>query len=107
MDIGFIGLGIMGSRMALNLQKAGHTLTIYNRTVKKAHDLKELGANTVLKPCEVSSGNEIIITMLSTPEVVRESALGADGFLEKMSSGTLWLNCSTVKQIGIILPQYS
>ncbi|NHF60704.1 NAD(P)-dependent oxidoreductase [Flavobacteriaceae bacterium TP-CH-4] len=107
MDIGFIGLGIMGSRMALNLQKAGHTLTIFNRTVKKTHDLKEKGAKTVLKPCEVPMGNDIVITMLSTPEVVRETALGADGFLEKMSSGTLWLNCSTInpsfaKEMGII-----
>ncbi len=95
-DIGFIGLGIMGSRMALNLQKAGHTLTVYNRTLEKTAVLKKQGAKVVDKPSAVPFENEIIISMLSTPETIRETALGPDGFLEKMSPGTIWLNCSTV-----------
>ncbi|MGB5821400.1 MAG: NAD(P)-dependent oxidoreductase [Saonia sp.] len=94
--IGFIGLGIMGSRMAANLQKKGNKLTVFNRTKHKSQDVLNKGAVWADNPVAVAKDITIIITMLSTPEVVRKSALGKNGFLNAMEKGSIWLNCSTV-----------
>lgn len=95
-NIGFIGLGIMGSRMARNLQKAGYALTLFNRTKSKAKDLLAQGAKWANSPEEVVLDCNIIITMLSTPEAIREVALGKNGFLEVARTKSIWINCSTV-----------
>jgi len=96
MNIGFLGLGIMGSRMAANLINAGHQLSVWNRTAEKAADLKTLGAQVAATPAEAVIGKEVVITMLSNPEAVEQTALGPDGFLEKMTPGALWMDSSTV-----------
>lgn len=96
MKISFIGLGIMGSRMATNLQRAGYELTVYNRTKEKATELINSGAVWADNYAVSAQGAQVIITMLSTPEIVREAAIGKDGFLSNMEEGSIWLNCSTV-----------
>ncbi len=96
MKIGFIGTGIMGSRMAANLQKDGHTLTVHNRTKDKTDALVEAGAAWADTPAGVTDGAEVVITMLAHPEAVRETALGEGGFLAAMSEGSIWADCSTV-----------
>jgi 3-hydroxyisobutyrate dehydrogenase-like beta-hydroxyacid dehydrogenase len=96
MKIGFIGLGIMGSRMAANLQKGGHTLVVCNRTRQKAEQLLSQGAAWAESPAQLAAQVEIIFTMLAHPEAVRETALGADGFLSSLAPGRLWVDCSTV-----------
>ena len=96
MNVGFIGLGIMGSRMAANLQKAGHTLTVHNRTKDKASDLLADGASWADSPAEVADKADILITMLAHPEAVEATALGEGGFLDALSEGTLWLDSSTL-----------
>ncbi len=97
MKVGFIGLGIMGSRMALNLQKKGHELVVYNRSRDKAGTLLAGGARWASSPADVAAaGIEVLVTMLSKPEIVREAALGKNGFLEKLPSGALWVDSSTV-----------
>jgi 3-hydroxyisobutyrate dehydrogenase/glyoxylate/succinic semialdehyde reductase len=96
MKIGFIGLGIMGSRMAANLQKAGHTLVVHNRTREKAEQLLSLGATWADSPAEAASRAEVVFTMLAVPDAVRQAALGKDGFLGALESGRLWVDCSTV-----------
>ena len=63
MKIGFIGLGIMGSRMAANLQKAGHDLVVYNRTADKAQALVKGGAILAAGPAEVADQVEVIFTI--------------------------------------------
>ena len=73
--IGFIGLGIMGSRMAANLLKNGYELVVFNRTKDKAFDLLESGAIWAESPREVASKADIVITMLTNPEIVRKSPL--------------------------------
>ncbi len=93
MKTGFIGLGIMGSRMAANLQKAGHDLVVYNRTAEKAEALVRAGARLAESPATVGSEAQVVITMLSTPEVVREVA---EDFLPSMGEGTFWVDISTV-----------
>ena len=94
--IGFIGLGIMGSRMAANLLAAGNDLVVYNRHMEKADDLVEGGATVLGSPAEVGRQADLLITMLATPEAVEEVALGADGFLDQMSLGSVWVDSSTV-----------
>jgi 3-hydroxyisobutyrate dehydrogenase/glyoxylate/succinic semialdehyde reductase len=96
MRIGFIGLGIMGSRMAANLQKGGHSLVVYNRTPEKAEPLLSGGAAWAGSPAELATRVEIIFTMLAHPEAVKEAALGTDGFLSRLAAGRLWVDCSTV-----------
>lgn len=96
MKITFIGLGIMGSRMATNLQKAGYKLTIYNRSKEKASDLIEKGANWANSPIEAVKDCDIIITMLANPKAVKENALGEHGFLKNLNKNSIWIDSSTV-----------
>jgi 3-hydroxyisobutyrate dehydrogenase/glyoxylate/succinic semialdehyde reductase len=96
MNVGFIGLGIMGQRMAANLQKAGYPLTVYNRTASRAQDLVANGAHLAPDPAEASMQADILFTMLSTPAVVEKTAIGKDGFLASMKPGALWIDSSTV-----------
>ena len=96
MKIGFIGLGIMGSRMAANLQKGGHSLVVYNRTREKAEALVAGGATWADSPAALAAQVEIVFTMLASPAAVRDAALGKDGFLSHLAPSRLWVDCSTV-----------
>lgn len=94
--IGFIGLGIMGSGMAGNLLNSGHELVVYNRTKQKAEGLLKNGAKWADSAREAAAQSKILFTMLANPEVVEEVALGKEGFLDSLSEGSLWVDCSTV-----------
>lgn len=94
--IGFIGLGIMGSRMAANLQKRGYDLVVTNRTKEKANTLIKSGATWSDSAKEVGQKVNIVVTMLSTPEAVKEVALSENGLLNGMQKNSIWINCSTV-----------
>lgn len=96
MKLGFIGLGIMGSRMAMNLQARGHSLVVFNRTREKAERLLAEGAIWAGSPAALAPQVEIIMTMLAHPEAVKEAALGQDGFLAHVGPGGMWIDCSTV-----------
>lgn len=97
MKIGFIGLGIMGSRMAANLQKKGHELFIHNRSRQKAGALIANGAKWAATPADVAKEVKVIITMLAKPDVVEETALHKEnGFLGRLKENALWIDCSTV-----------
>lgn len=97
MKIGFIGFGIMGSRMAANLQKKGHELVVHNRTRQKTEAVISNGAQWASSPAEVAKQVKILITMLSTPDAVKETAItGKGAFLEHLKPGSLWIDCSTV-----------
>jgi 3-hydroxyisobutyrate dehydrogenase-like beta-hydroxyacid dehydrogenase len=76
MNIAFIGLGNMGSAMATNLLKAGHTLTVYNRSRARADELKPLGARTASTPGEAAAGAEVAITMLADDHAVEAVVFG-------------------------------
>lgn len=96
MKTSFIGLGIMGSRMAANLAKNKIDITIYNRTPGKMNALAELGAKTSGSLADCVKDADIVLTMLSTPEAVWEYAAGEDGFLGEMKHGAHWCDCTTV-----------
>jgi len=108
MEIGFIGLGIMGSRMAANLQKAGHQLLVYNRTPDKAAALVAQGAELLSSPQNLAQKSNLVFTMLSTPEAVKEVAFGHQGFVQSLPANSLWVNCSTVNpSFAIKMAQYT
>jgi len=86
-EIGFIGLGIMGSRMAANLQKHGHSLVVFNRTREKAEPLVAQGATWADSPAALAPKVEVIFTMLAHPDAVEQAALGNDGFLQHPEPG--------------------
>jgi len=96
MQIAFLGLGIMGSRMAANLARAGLAPTVWNRTLDKAVDLAKLGATAAPSPTDAVRGADIVVTVLSDPAAVRAVAVGEGGFLPAVRAGALWMDCSTV-----------
>ncbi len=96
MKVGFIGLGIMGSRMADNLLKKGNELVVYNRTKGRAEQLVAQGAVFAETPAKVAESVPVVITMLTEPTAVTEVALGEYGFLNRFNKGSLWIDCSTV-----------
>jgi len=95
MNIGFIGLGIMGRPMAKNLLKAGYALTVYDKYAK-LDDLVALGAKAATSNKDVAANSEVIITMLPNSPQVREAVLGADGVLDGAKSGTILVDMSSI-----------
>ncbi len=93
MKIGFIGLGQMGSPIARNLMKAGHELTVYNRTRSKAESLGARVANT---PADAAREAEIVITMLADDDAVKEVVFGADGLANTLRPGSIHVSMSTI-----------
>lgn len=97
MKIGFIGLGIMGSRMAENLASEGYALYVNNRSKNKAEELiKNDSVTWKDTPAQVAEEADILFTMLSSPEVVRELASADNGFLYHLKSDAIWVDSSTV-----------
>ena len=96
MKIGFIGTGIMGSRMAAHLLKQGHELHVHNRTRHRTSSLVESGAIWAETAWEAAEQMDVVVTMLAHPASVEQMALGPDGFLGRMSAGSIWVDCSTV-----------
>ena len=96
MKIGFIGLGIMGSRMAANLQKHGYPLVVFNRTRAKAEPLLGPCGTFSDSPAKLAEQVDVLFTMLAHPDAVEEAALGANGFLNHFRSNALWVDCSSV-----------
>jgi 3-hydroxyisobutyrate dehydrogenase-like beta-hydroxyacid dehydrogenase len=99
-NIGFIGLGLMGRPMALNLLKAGHKLTVWNRTPARARELMAAGATLAKTPREVAASSEILITIVSDPPALESVLWGSveqkDGALEALKSGSIYIDSSTV-----------
>ena len=82
MKVAFVGLGNMGSAMALNLIKAGHELAVYNRTRSRAEELQPLGATVAATPGEAAARVEALITMLADDHAVISRGIvrvGCDG----------------------------
>jgi 3-hydroxyisobutyrate dehydrogenase-like beta-hydroxyacid dehydrogenase len=100
MNIGFIGLGVMGTPMAAHLAKAGHALTLHDLDAGLATRLaNELGgaARAVAAPAQVGERCDIAITMLPNGEAVRDVALGAQGLLHTLKRGALLLDTSSAE----------
>ncbi|MCK5155114.1 MAG: 2-hydroxy-3-oxopropionate reductase [Spirochaetales bacterium] len=96
MRIGFIGLGIMGRPMALNLCKAGYELVVFDINEAPVKELAEAGAVVGASSKDVAQMSEIIITMLPNSPHVREVVTGKDGILEGISSGKIVVDMSSI-----------
>jgi 3-hydroxyisobutyrate dehydrogenase-like beta-hydroxyacid dehydrogenase len=95
--IGFVGLGIMGSRMAANLRRAGYELTVYNRTRERAQAwADEHGGTVVDSPADVGAASDIVITMVVDGVQVTEVLLGENGVAQGAAAGTLCVDMSTI-----------
>jgi len=94
-EIGFIGLGSMGSAMAANLLKAGFKLRVYNRTPDKAGPLVERGAVQAKSPADAAAGG-IVVTMLTNDAAVEEVAFGDGGFGHALGAGGIHVSMSTI-----------
>ena len=96
MNVGFIGLGLMGKPMARNVLKAGHTLVVWNRTRDKARELVEEGAGMAGSPKEVAAKSEVVMTCVSDPAALEEVLWGPKGALEGLQKGSVLIDSSTV-----------
>jgi 3-hydroxyisobutyrate dehydrogenase len=94
--IGFIGLGIMGRPMALNLLKAGYELVVWNRTASKMSPLLEAGASAGESPADVARRAAVVISMVSDSPDVEEIALGERGLMAAARPGLLYIDMSTI-----------
>ncbi len=95
--IGFLGLGIMGSRMAANLRRAGHELTVHNRTRERAEAFaREHGAIVADTPADVGAASDVVITMVVDGDQVRELLLGEQGVATAAADGVVCIDMSTI-----------
>src|SRR5579863_9980453 len=94
--VGLIGLGLMGKPMGRNLLKAGFPLVIWNRTRAKADDLVREGAKLAANPREVAAQADVLITIVSDPPALEEVLFGANGALEGLRRGSIFIDSSTI-----------
>jgi 3-hydroxyisobutyrate dehydrogenase-like beta-hydroxyacid dehydrogenase len=95
MDLGLIGLGMMGGAMARNLLRAGHRLTIYNRTRSRAEELQSAGALIAETPAETCRG-AAVITCLADDGAVESIVFGEDGVAGALAAGGVHISMSTL-----------
>jgi 3-hydroxyisobutyrate dehydrogenase-like beta-hydroxyacid dehydrogenase len=100
MRVGFIGLGNMGGPMARNLMRAGHQLTVFNRSRQRAEALGGEGARVADSPADAVADADALITMLSDDRAVRSVLLhGTDGqapAIDALAPGAIHMSCSTI-----------
>src|SRR5205085_1253817 len=95
MNVGFIGLGHMGSGMAANLLKAGHSVTVYNRTPGKAGELVAAGAKAASSIAHACHG-DVVVSMLANDAAVEDTVLSSDGVIANLPQGALHISSSTI-----------
>lgn len=96
MQVGFVGLGVMGAPMAENLLRAGHAVRVYNRTDGRAQPLRALGAEVAATPREAAAGQDAVVSIVTDDAAVRAIALGDEGTLAGLSPGALHIDMSTI-----------
>jgi 6-phosphogluconate dehydrogenase len=96
MRIGFIGLGIMGRPMALNLVKAGFPLTVYNRTAAKCKPLIDAGAVSVSSTREVARSSDVVITIVSDTPDVESVLFGKEAVASGLREGQIVIDMSSI-----------
>ncbi len=95
MKVGFIGLGQMGAGMAGSLRRAGHEVTVYNRTAAKARPLAEKGARVAGSIADAAA-NPVVFTMLSDDAALEAVVFGEGGLLRHLGRGALHVSSSTI-----------
>lgn len=108
MRIGFVGLGIMGRPMALNLLKGGHEVTVWARRQESMAPLIEAGAHAAASPAAVAAQSDVVFSMVADAPDVREVMLGAQGVAQGAHAGLIAVDMSTIppaaaRQVGVDL----
>ncbi|HYC43873.1 MAG TPA: NAD(P)-dependent oxidoreductase [Burkholderiales bacterium] len=96
MKLGFIGLGVMGRPMTLNLMKHGHEMGVYARRRASAAPLLEAGARAYDTPAALAAASDVVFTMVTTSSDFEQVALGADGIIAGARSGSVVVDMETI-----------
>ena len=97
--LAFLGLGVMGGPMAGHLQKAGHDVTVYNRTAAKAEAwAKEYGGTAASTPRAAAEGAEMVMACVGNDDDLRSICIGDDGAFAGMAAGTIFVDHTTVSE---------
>ena len=96
MRIGFIGLGVMGKSMAINILKAGYELTVFDVVQGNVDELVKKGAKSGATPSEVATQSDIVLTSLPNAAIVEQVFLGENGILEGMEEGAIYVDLSSI-----------
>jgi 3-hydroxyisobutyrate dehydrogenase-like beta-hydroxyacid dehydrogenase len=96
MHIGFLGLGLMGSRMARSILRHGHEVTVWNRTPEKAAALAAEGARVAHTPREAAEAAEVVVCCVSDPNAVGRVVFADDGVRPAARPGFRYVECSTI-----------
>lgn len=100
MKLGFIGLGVMGRPMALNLMKHGHEMAVYARRADAAEALVTAGARRCATPADVAANAEVVFTMVTNADDVEEVVLGQDGVVHGASRGSVLIDMETISPVA-------
>ena len=95
-NVGFIGLGVMGRPMALNLIKGGYRLRVYGRRKETMAPLVEAGATACGSPEEAARGCDVVFTMVTNTQDVLEVVLGERGIIAGARPGTILVDMGTI-----------
>jgi 2-hydroxy-3-oxopropionate reductase len=96
MKVGFVGLGIMGRPMALNLLKAGHDVAVWARREQSMAPLLDAGAEAAKNPADAAARSQIVISMVGDAPDVATVMLGPDGVAEAAKPGLVAVDMSTI-----------
>lgn len=96
MKIAFLGLGNMGSHMARNLHRAGHAVTVWNRTPAKAEAMRADGISAAQTVAEAARGADVVITMLADDNAVSSAVFASDGIADALAPGSIHISMSTI-----------
>lgn len=94
--VGFIGLGIMGQPMAINLVKAGFEVSVFNRSRDKASPLEQAGARVAANPADAARGADYVMSIVSDSAASEQVLIGKDGAIESLKPGALVIDSSTI-----------
>lgn len=95
-QVGFLGLGLMGSRMARKVLEAGYPLTVWNRTAGRARPLEEAGARVARTPREVAESCDVVVACVADPNAVGRVVFADDGIRPAARPGFRYLEASTI-----------
>ncbi|HWR93523.1 MAG TPA: NAD(P)-binding domain-containing protein, partial [Desulfobacterales bacterium] len=96
MNVAFIGMGTMGTAMALNLLKAGHAVTVHNRTREREEPVAAAGARRAASPREAAREAEVVVTCVSDTPDLEAVILGESGIIHGAPAGAIVIDMSTV-----------
>jgi 2-hydroxy-3-oxopropionate reductase len=97
LKVGYIGLGLMGKPIALNIMKAGFPLTVHNRSREAVKELVKEGANEAFSPREVAEASDVVFTNLPDSSDVETIVLGEEGVIDGCRKGMVFIDNSTIK----------